>query len=572
MFKKVISSVLICVLFCSLCGCSISKTPSDFITLIGKGKAVDIRYHLCDKNSVNEVKGFSNAVFKRTGFSMTPVTDIPEDNPEEVEVIYGITNISEGCSVHNKSRYTEYGVRVCGNKVVIFAPSEELRKEAKLMFLDVVNEFYDNDAETLRLPKNFERTKINNPYIDSLPLIERKNGTQPSVSDMGDDCYTLRFDEMSKAKFDEACSSFEAIGYKLRTENRIEENCFKTYSDGQTIAEISLDKKETLRLILQPLFKTDLPPLKEENIYEDKGYTTLFTQIGLYYDAEGKPKTEYANGMSYTLRLADGSFIVIDGGHRKEIDADRLYSVMRKHVPENDKVVIAAWIFTHAHGDHVGFFPKFTKKYGDKVIVEQFIYNFPSREDAKSGNGDRAVSTRTALEKNVYNNSKQIKAHWGQKYYVRNAEIEILMSYDLLKPQELSYYNNCSLACIIEIDRKKIFITGDCGTAAEEVLSSIFTEKTLQSDVVQVSHHGIISCFGSLYDVIKPEYAFWPVGAYKVKYSSTPLNLLAQNDYIVNVMNSENVFLAEDNIVLWEVLENGNIATSFYDTDSEYLS
>ncbi len=82
-------------------------------------------------------------------------------------------------------------------------------------------------------------------------------------------------------------------------------------------------------------------------------------------------------GMSYAVRLSDGRFIVIDGGREFEPDADRLFNCIKEGTPDG-KPVIAAWIMTHAHNDHFHCFLPFFDKYGNDVIIERFLYNFPT--------------------------------------------------------------------------------------------------------------------------------------------------------------------------------------------------
>ena len=52
--------------------------------------------------------------------------------------------------------------------------------------------------------------------------------------------------------------------------------------------------------------------------------------------------------------------------------------ILKEQSPEGtEKPVIAAWIFTHAHNDHIGVFNHFSDDFHDKVVIEGIYYNFP---------------------------------------------------------------------------------------------------------------------------------------------------------------------------------------------------
>ena len=51
-----------------------------------------------------------------------------------------------------------------------------------------------------------------------------------------------------------------------------------------------------------------------------------------------------------------------------------------------EKPVIAAWIFTHLHGDHIGVFNCFSLAHHDDVVLERLYYNFP--KDAETAASD----------------------------------------------------------------------------------------------------------------------------------------------------------------------------------------
>ena len=85
-------------------------------------------------------------------------------------------------------------------------------------------------------------------------------------------------------------------------------------------------------------------------------------------------------GMSYVIRLADGRFILIDGGFIYDSDADALHETLMAQA-EGAQPVIAAWILTHQHEDHFHCFLRFMEKYEGEVQIEKFLFNFPAPDD-----------------------------------------------------------------------------------------------------------------------------------------------------------------------------------------------
>ena len=69
---------------------------------------------------------------------------------------------------------------------------------------------------------------------------------------------------------------------------------------------------------------------------------------------------------SYIITTADGKVIAIDGGFRQ--DAENMLNYLRditgQAIPHVD-----AWLFSHAHLDHISCFNEIVEKHWDKVAV-----------------------------------------------------------------------------------------------------------------------------------------------------------------------------------------------------------
>ena len=239
--------------------------------------------------------------------------------------------------------------------------------------------------------------------------------------------------------------------------------------------------------------------------------TPLITMLGVEYPSETKSIDNYQNGMSFICRLSDGSFIIVDGGFVDNRSASRLYEVLRGQAPDPDNIVIAAWILTHAHMDHIGAFMNFSELYTDKVTVETLIHDFPSDEQAavtnEGGNKNACIDN---MKK--YKGSKIILARPGQEYYIRDMKIEMLYTTELFAPKGLNYFNTSSLIFrLYAKNGQSVIFLGDCSEDTNDIISRMY-EDYLASDIIQVAHHGSQGGSYRLAQYIAPTYVLWPRG------------------------------------------------------------
>ncbi len=68
----------------------------------------------------------------------------------------------------------------------------------------------------------------------------------------------------------------------------------------------------------------------------------------------------YVNcGMCYVLRLESGELVVLDSGYFAPGQAEALHAFFLSLCPGN--IRIKAWIFSHAHQDHIGAFINYAR-------------------------------------------------------------------------------------------------------------------------------------------------------------------------------------------------------------------
>lgn len=287
------------------------------------------------------------------------------------------------------------------------------------------------------------------------------------------------------------------------------------------------DAENVMRVIVEERKNVDLPATKEENVYTRlDGMKNSITHIF--------PNNNYSHyGEGYVIQLADGSFIIIDGGENVDdprnsstnTDSDNLYKFLMSAKPaSHEKPIIAAWFLTHRHNDHIDVINGFLPEYRNKVVIEQIVFNFSS--GVLGVPTERADVNRYAdikLRPYLKSSTKIITSHTGYKFYIRNAEVQVLYSIDDLYPFDLvdGFINNESPALSITIDgEQRLMILGEVFVPGSRALVNMYGED-LASDVIQLSHHGHYGATEELYRLIWPasqdysdekRFVLWPIG------------------------------------------------------------
>ena len=299
-------------------------------------------------------------------------------------------------------------------------------------------------------------------------------------------------------------------GFTAYDTNEIDGNRFASfYKDDIAVYVSRYANTRTLRVIAEP--KGELPPLEDPC---EETCDTLLTGM--------KGETVVAaEGMGYIVRLADGSFAIIDGGmgDPDHVDSDKLMGILNAQKPENaDKPVIAAWIFTHLHGDHIGVFNCFSLDHHDDVVIERFYFNFPSEEETAASDSpymlDDSIYRYTQFKKNLadfYPDVPVVKPHSGGRFAVRNASFEVLYAYDDLYPKTIlnGGMNECSMLFKMTAEGQTVLWTGDFAFNATELVLSEYSD-ALRADMLQLAHHGMNGTV-ALYSAVDPTYTLLPV-------------------------------------------------------------
>jgi len=265
-----------------------------------------------------------------------------------------------------------------------------------------------------------------------------------------------------------------------------------------------------------------LPP-RQAPAFERIGdaYPTIMTDVG----TESCHPTECAN--CQIVRVADGSFVIIDSAYGNNAETI-IYDILKKQAPDPDHIVIAAWIFTHAHWDHVGGFCYFVDKFAGKGDVElrQVVCNFP--DDSLLNECDRNLQNRTLDAAKRFNeNVTFVKAHIGETLYYADVKLDFLYTQEqeLAVNDFLGYYNatSCVFRLVTE-DGVTYLCGGDhmvCGQVgrvygAEGALYRWYGS-FIEGDIIGAFHHGLGGGADTLiYHFVKPKLVLWPVSVNRI--------------------------------------------------------
>lgn len=225
-------------------------------------------------------------------------------------------------------------------------------------------------------------------------------------------------------------------------------------------------------------------------------------------------QVDSVKGMGYIIQLRNGEFMIIDGGEKGYSTAEKTYEYLLERVPVGGKPVIALWVFTHAHHDHIGMATEFFERYSSRVDVKLFVYQFPNptclNVSMEDGEKLKAFSDYfETLVKEKYPLTPALTPHTGQEISLAGAVMEILYSPDDTYPSYYTNFNELSLAFRLRFENgKSALFLGDCMGEGCRSMAQTYGEY-LKSDFLQLAHHGLIGGDRGLYELVNPTVCLW---------------------------------------------------------------
>lgn len=323
-------------------------------------------------------------------------------------------------------------------------------------------------------------------------------GTPTASYTLGDGSTLSLYEDQGAEAFEHAGQTLQTNGWQLYASTEQNGSRFATYCKGEKLYHLYLTAdKAGLRVVSASNATLPQKPTKTTG---DK--QTTLTQLCL-------PQTDknvYSNGMGYVVRLADGSFLLFDGGYAEQ--ADQLWNTLVDQNGGEEGIVIRAWCITHSHGDHYGILSEFANKYASKLTLEYFFAAPVALSDAKDAFLNNTLPTIVAK----YAGAKLCVPHTGMTFAFCNLTLEILFA-----PDELYVYgaaadfNSSGVVYRLTGEGDSMLFLGDAMSDVTDRLSGIWGNY-LQTNMVQVAHHGVGSSTAAFYKSLNAKTLFYPAG------------------------------------------------------------
>lgn len=452
-------------------------------------------------------------------------------NSETTEILIGDTGYTESAEGISRFGGAEYGFTVVGNKLVVGGrtPVTTARAVARLVeMLDgAVTEGADGKKSiTLPCPAvaRFRYTgyRANIPEADGLSLTR--------AADTGAGGLMLCYEDVGEGEYTAYRTSAENAGFTCVDSNTIGENSYSTYEkEGSGTRLYVAYAGGALRITAEP----------EDNGYysggdADIGGKVVFTQMALSYPGDN------TNGMGYVLKLADGSFVIWDGGFTE--DAAQLAAYLKKNTAAGEKPYVRLWILTHMHGDHIQCFLEFAARYAGVIRLDNLMAAVPDTYCDPEGACPAWDKVKRAV--NSFAGAGIVKPHEGDRIRLPGADIEVLGTYSLILARggRSDARNDTSVVTRILCGDDGILLPGDAQIPMGEALVAEYGE-ALRSKYVQVAHHGSIKwpTTRAFYETVKPEYAFFPGSA--ARYAENRKTEI--NKYVLSLVGASHMYVAD---------------------------
>ncbi len=339
----------------------------------------------------------------------------------------------------------------------------------------------------------------------NIPAFETIAGVTFPAHDMGGGAVQICIDS---ANFDE-CKAYEkklaGCGFTKHICREIAGGSERAHNKNL----FYLYKKEDMQIAL-----TFAAALRKTQIIASPS-APLYAQNGIWEQKAVPSITQCTGtGMGYVVQLADGTFILIDGGVYTEEDAETLYTILQDKAPQGEKPTVSMWFFTHPDIDHIGLATTFLYTHKEHVDIRGFGYSFSPYEAYAAVDTLKIRENVRAFEESIRTNFPGAATYYlymGDVFSFPGAEAEILWTGDMLYPAPLWTGNdqNAAIRFRFEGGKTAVFL-GDLMHSACQQLALTYGDG-LKCDVLQITHHGLIGGDIGTYRLLDPAICFWPV-------------------------------------------------------------
>lgn len=349
------------------------------------------------------------------------------------------------------------------------------------------------------------------------------------------------------------CATLSENGFEEIYRRDEKHGIYRQFKKGDKLFYLYFTFAEKTAHIIEDNASVTLDVFSEDDAPDAQDSTDLM-QFGLFYD-EMIHGTSCDCGMNYVIRLRNNKLIIVDGGEWEQTTKPSVDEFLKRvrsmtGTKDGDPIEVALWYCTHMHDDHMDFFIKLVKKYGDMVKIDRVMFNFPAYSVYEYK--DYVQDMRKTLSAHSPA-LRFLKPHTGQKFKIDGAEIDVIYTHeDLFEGTEESVdYSANTFSTVIQVSFEGVtlLLLADADDRVGEILCRRY--ETLPCTFMQAPHHGI-NRVEHIYALVDSEYVLLPESSYHMHKSermrgnlsviykyNNPLNVLLAGDYTV-------VFRAKD--------------------------
>lgn len=453
----------------------------------------------------------------------------------------------------------EYGFFVREGKFVLTSYNDAALLAAKAPICALLEDaVVEKDGVfSIVFPEGFSLiAEAENAWVTDFPKPEGEGITLYNTMENTDNSlqYYYTGEGVSAESYRAYCKQLTDAGYTVLTQNEIEQSLFVTlvdptntfslyvaynaYAHADEFPQYANNKydaqyQKCIRVVSSPLDSVHLPDeglLTPNPVYE-RVTTSAITAFELYKDTVG---------MGYVITLEDGRLVLFDGGFVLAPAPDDLWSLLcatneritGKPTSKENPVRIAAWVLTHSHSDHSSAFLKVLSRFGGMIRMDYMLGNFPTETALyRTASGDILDMGKEGMfekyQAYVPGGFKYVKVHAGQKFHLANLEIEVLTTFEDLNPAHIYTGNDTNTVTRVTMnntnesgervgDPVTIVWLGDANALQSRHLCTMFGDY-LESDMVQLAHHGNTGCEKDLYTLVNAKVLWFPVDYWRVE-------------------------------------------------------
>lgn len=513
------------------------------------------------------INSFRTSFKTKTGATLTATTDSTPEAAKEIMISFmdGRGDPARQWEELTAPSGTGYRIYVKGEKIVV-AVKDDYVTEALDLLLTAICDCGDG---IYGIPKEY----VGELDVPAYPM----TGKSYCVGE-GNYLYTVT--NSTKSQYELYLKKLEKDGFVAYTSNTIGESLFATYVKddlyGNMVVYCSFHTNTgDFRMTYGPMeYLPNVTPVAAES-----AATPTITQMHmqmvdntLAYDKTTGTITANngAPGMSYLLQLSDGRFIIIDGGNSDGTittakqdengkwvigdtvstdDTKRLYDTMVAMKPAGHRVpTVALWIVTHTHGDHMHLAVEFLKKYKNQINLDMVGFNFPAfgEDNVALGAYSEVLATnfRSVVKQN-FPEAKEWIMHTGQQMFLPGCEIEVFVTQEdyVCTGKKLTDDNELSLTLRITLGNTSFLVMGDTYPTNGDFMAKAYGN-ALESDILQLAHHGFNGGVEAMYKYVDPKICFWACDQFR--FEKDGRNLGTQYGYNFNYWLRNNPWTRED--------------------------